>query len=148
MSHTDVTAASSSADAVSRVADELAIRNVIASMAIGADTGGIDDYVNLFTEDAEWLMPGGERRGRADIRAGVVERRRDGVTGPGTNTRHMVGSIDVHVDGSDTATARSYYVFIRDTKGTPTIATLGFYNDTFTRTADGWKIARRDITPG
>ena len=42
-----------------RIADELAIRNLIARVAHLADMGvDPDEYVENFTEEADWLMPG------------------------------------------------------------------------------------------
>ena len=38
--------------------DELAIRNLIARVALYADGPDVEAYVALFTEDATWDMPG------------------------------------------------------------------------------------------
>ena len=66
-----------------KAADEWAVRNTIARVALYADgLGSVDEYAALFTEDAEWLMPGAPRSGREDIRAGSAERRAAGGVGP------------------------------------------------------------------
>ncbi len=54
----------------------------------------------------------------------------------------------VRVDGSDTAEAESYWLFVSDTTGEPVIRSIGHYHDTFRRTADGWKMSHRKISPG
>ena len=134
---------------IQRVADELEIRNIIARLALITDGAGtVDEYVSLFTEDAEWLMPGAPRHGRDDIRAGSNERRASGQTGEGSNSRHVVSTIAVNVDGSDTATSRCYFHFYVNTVESPTLQLTGVYDDTFVRTPDGWQLARRDITWG
>jgi uncharacterized protein (TIGR02246 family) len=130
------------------VEDELAIRNVVANMSRFADDGTVDDYVGLFTEDAEWLMPGAPRRGRADIRAGSEARRAEGTTGPGSHTRHALTTITVQVDG-DTARSASTWLFFTGTdQPPPTLRLVGTYTDTLVRTPDGWRVARREIVIG
>jgi uncharacterized protein (TIGR02246 family) len=129
-------------------ADELEIRNVIARLALLADMGDLDEYASLFTEDAEWNMPGGPKNGRADIHAGAVDRRAAGGVGPGTNTRHVVGTVAVKAVDDDTATAEAYFQFYVDSATAPALRLFGHYDDTFRRTPDGWKLARRQITFG
>ncbi|TMK62066.1 MAG: nuclear transport factor 2 family protein [Actinobacteria bacterium] len=129
------------------VADELEVRNVIARLAQLADDGDLDEYVSLFTADAEWLIPGNHRIGHDVIRSGAVERREQGVTGPGSGTRHVISTISVVVAG-DEATAKSYYQYYGDTATKPTLRMMGHYQDRFVRTPDGWKLARREAFPG
>ena len=93
-------------------------------------------------------LAGSVRRGAADIRAGVEERRAAGVQGPGANSRHVVGTIRVEHDGGDTATVHSYFTFWTDTATAPVARTIGAYEDTFRRTPAGWRLAHRVITMG
>jgi len=139
-----------------RVADELEIRNLIAGIAQTADAGTPDEYLARFTDDAAWEMPASpavglaasSRRGHADILSGVHERRGAGLQGPGSNTRHMVATIRVDVDGSDSATAQSYWMYWADTSTAPVVRSMGEYRDTFRRTPAGWKLAHRVIIMG
>ncbi len=132
-----------------QVADELAIRNLIVRVAQYADgLGSVDQYAELFTEDAAWLMPGSERHGRDDIRAGSAERRAAGGVGPGSNSRHVVTSVAVELTGPDDAEADSYWLYWVDTHESPRVQLMGHYHDAFRRTADGWKLARREISYG
>jgi uncharacterized protein (TIGR02246 family) len=127
--------------------DELAVRNLIASVARLADEDDVDAYVDLFTPDASWEMPGATRRGHDDIRAGSIARREAGQVGPGAATRHVVTTSVVAVDG-DTAHAESTFQFFVDTTTTPTLSMIGTYQDHFVRTDAGWKLARRIIEQG
>ena len=130
------------------VADELAIRNLIVRVAQYADgLGSIDEYVALFTEDAEWAMPGNPKRGHDEIRAGAEGRRASGEVGPGSGTRHVVSGIAVELAG-DEAVADSYWAFYVDTASAPTMTLMGAYRDVLRRTPDGWRLARREITFG
>lgn len=127
--------------------DNLAIRNLIARIAQLADTGGAHEYTQCFTADARWDLPGAPRRGRADIRRGSEERRDAGEIGPGTGTRHVVGTMVVDVDG-DAAHASSYFQFFDRTATTPRLRLVGQYDDQFVRTRDGWLLDHRRITLG
>lgn len=130
-----------------QIADELAIRNLIARLSLNADMGDEDEYMSSFAIDAVWNIPGAPMRGHDEIRSALVARRAQGVAGPGTQTRHMVSTIAVTVDG-DTAIANSYFQFFTDTVLAPTLRAVGAYRDTFTRTGDAWKLQTRDITFG
>ena len=55
---------------------------------------------------------------------------------------------DIELDGDDHATARSYYLFLGDTTTTPTLRTMGQYDDVFVRSERGWQLAHRTITLG
>ncbi len=128
--------------------DTLAIRNQVARIAHAADHGALDEYIEFFTEGASWEMPDAPRRGRADIRAGAEERRRMGLTGPGSASRHVITTIAVEVTDQDHAVADSYFIFFRQTTTTPTIFNMGHYHDDF-RFVDGhWRLHRRQIIIG
>ncbi len=133
---------------VARTAAELKIRNLIARIALLADQGDLDEYVDQFTEDAVWAFPTGPRQGRDDIRAGAEERRAGGVTGPGSNTRHVITTVSVALGEEDDATADSYFLFYQNTTTAPTLFNMGHYHDTFARQGEVWRLARRDITLG
>ncbi|HSA52239.1 MAG TPA: nuclear transport factor 2 family protein [Yinghuangia sp.] len=130
------------------VADELAVRNVLARIAHYSDAGELEDYGRQFTEDARWEMPGVPvKRSRAEIVAAGAARRAIGETGPGSASRHLVGTIAVSVRG-DTAVADSYWQFYVDTTTSPTLRLMGAYRDTFRRTPDGWQLSERLVTVG
>jgi uncharacterized protein (TIGR02246 family) len=133
---------------VAQTAAELQIRNLIARLALLADQGDLDEYVDQFTEDSLWGFPGGARRGRDDIRAGAEERRAGGVSGPGSNTRHVIATVAVQLEGPESATADSYFLFYQHTTTVPTLFNMGHYHDTFARQGEVWRLARRDITLG
>jgi 3-phenylpropionate/cinnamic acid dioxygenase small subunit len=80
--------------------------------------------------------------------AGAKERRAVGTTGPGSNTRHVISTLAVHLDGTDVASSDSYWLFYGNTTTTPAVSLMGHYHDTLQRTAQGWKLARREITFG
>ncbi len=135
-----------------RIEDRLDIARLIARIAHLADTGEVTAYLDCFTADAAWELTSATglalteqvRRGRADLEAGVHERRASGMQGPGSRTKHDVSSIAVAVDG-DRASATSYFRYYADADRTPTLSAMGRYDDEFVRTPGGWRLARRVI---
>jgi 3-phenylpropionate/cinnamic acid dioxygenase small subunit len=132
------------------------IRSLLARIAQLADTGDLDEYVTLFTDDAVWAMPdnpslgmpASEKRGIAEIRTGAEERRAGGVQGPGTETRHVLTTTAVFVESDHRATARSYFMFYATTTTQPTLRNMGQYDDVLMRGNGGWQLAHRTITFG
>jgi hypothetical protein len=142
-------------DLIRRVADELEIRNLIAKIAISVD--GADDlteYASSFSEDTHWeILP--ERgkasqfppvKGRANVLAAAIQRRKDGLSGPGTHAYHNIVTTAVTLRG-DQATAISYFLFIKNTDVKPTLEMFRLYKDQFVRTPEGWKLSVRHIEP-
>jgi 3-phenylpropionate/cinnamic acid dioxygenase small subunit len=132
------------------------IRTLLARIAQLADTGDLEEYLTLFTEDAVWGMPdnpavgmtANEKKGHAEILAGAQERRASGLQGPGTESRHVLTTIAIDVESEDRATARSYFMFFGSTSTTPTLRTMGQYDDVLVKGERGWQLARRQITVG
>jgi 3-phenylpropionate/cinnamic acid dioxygenase small subunit len=132
-----------------RVADELEIRNLVAKLAQLADEGDLDEYIQLFTEDAGWDGgPAlGTSKGHAELLAAARERRASGRSGPGTFTRHVVTTATVDVQG-DRATGRAVFHYYTRTNETPVLTLLGVYEDEFVRTERGWCMALRKVLGG
>jgi ketosteroid isomerase-like protein len=136
-------------DPLQRVVAESEIRNLVAHLGHLADDGDITEYLSFFVEDGLWGLEGQQPRvGLEDIRAGVEQRRKDLVQGPGAGTRHLNTTLSITIDGPDSAHAESYVLFV-GTKGTdhPEIVFTGRYLDEFRRTPDGWKMVSRHIVP-
>jgi 3-phenylpropionate/cinnamic acid dioxygenase small subunit len=67
-----------------------------------------------------------------------------------TNTRHVITTIAVEVEGSHAATARAtaYWLFYTNTNEAPQLTLMGKYDDTYIRSFDGWQLDHRAITFG
>jgi ketosteroid isomerase-like protein len=132
-----------------RLQDELAIRNLLALVAQHSDDGPLDAYGDLYTPDARWEMPAIPVvcQGRAEIVADSAGLRAAGVAGPGSQSRHVVSTTSVTIDG-DLAVAESYWQFYVHTDTNPTLRSMGKYRDTFRRTDDGWQLWHRQISSG
>jgi len=128
--------------ALRRVADELAIRNLLARVAQLADEGDLEDYLDPFTEDAVWGGAGlPERQGRAALRDAAAERRATGTAGPGTRTRHAVTTSP----WTSGATSRSLFHFHGRTDAEPQLRMIGVWEDRLRRMDGVGKIAARRI---
>lgn len=137
--------------------DELQIRNIVAKLALLSDLGDIEEWGNLFAEDADYNSKGvPQQRGREEIAASGRLRRERGTHGPGSSNRHVSTSVLVRSTGPDTAEAESYLEMYRDVElaetdsdgkpiVSPTLMVLGYYRDRFVRTSDGWKVQERDL---
>jgi 3-phenylpropionate/cinnamic acid dioxygenase small subunit len=130
-------------DSLRRAADNLEIRNLLNRLAHLADTGDLEEYVNCWTEDASWEIPEGVQRGHDAIRARELEPRQAGRIGPGSNKRHVLMNQIVRVPGGDIATSEEYMILMAQTATTPSIVAIHHHRDTFKRTLNGWKLARR-----
>jgi uncharacterized protein (TIGR02246 family) len=132
------------------------IRTLLARIAQLADTGDLEEYLTCFTEDAVWAMPdnpavgmtANEKQGHAEILQGAQERRASGLQGPGTQSRHVLTTIAVTMDGDARATVRSYFMFFGTTSTAPTLRTMGQYDDVVVKGERGWQLAHRTITVG
>jgi 3-phenylpropionate/cinnamic acid dioxygenase small subunit len=132
------------------------IRTLLARIAQLADTGDLDEYLTCFTDDAVWAMPdnpavgmtANAKRGHAEIRQGAEERRASGLQGPGTDSRHVLTTIAVDLEGEDRATVRSYFMFFGTTSTAPALRTMGQYDDVLVKGMGGWQLAHRTITVG
>jgi 3-phenylpropionate/cinnamic acid dioxygenase small subunit len=123
--------------------DDAAIRNVIGLAALLGDEGDPEEYRRVYAPDATWHLGQTTQSGADEIVAAAAARRAEGISGPGTGTRHLVVTLQVDVAG-DSARAVSYYVFLTGTA----ITTVGTYRDDLTRTGQSWQIHRREIVAG
>ncbi|MFC0527292.1 nuclear transport factor 2 family protein [Phytohabitans kaempferiae] len=124
------------------MSDDALIRSLLGRAAHLADEGTPEDYRALYTPGAIWTMGESTQTGVEEIIEATRRRRAQGVSGPGTGTRHFVTPMHVTVDG-DSATAVSYFLFLGDTANAPAVKLFGVYTDDLVRTADGWRISRR-----
>jgi 3-phenylpropionate/cinnamic acid dioxygenase small subunit len=129
--------------------DELTIRNILALLAQRHDDGSLDAYGELYSQDARWEMPAIPlvRQGREEIVADSADWRSAGISGPGSQTRHVVSTVVVTLDG-DLAVAESYWQLYVDTETNPTLRSMGKYRDTFRRTGEGWHLWHRQVIAG
>jgi hypothetical protein len=123
--------------------DDAAIRNLLGLAALLGDEGTPEDYRRVYAPGATWRMGTIEQTGADQIVAAAAERRANGISGPGTGTRHLVVPLRVEVT-RDSARTVSYFAFLAGTA----ITLTGTYRDELIRTDSGWQISAREVTDG
>jgi hypothetical protein len=133
---------------VEHAGDRAEIADLIARLAIVADSGDLAGYDDAYAEDAIWEHQSGTRHGRQSIVDAALARRASGVGGPGSGTRHVVTNLTVSFPAPDTAEAGCYVLFYVDATASPTLRSIVEYHDSLRRGPDGWRITHRRITAG
>jgi uncharacterized protein (TIGR02246 family) len=110
--------------------DPAQIRELLASYALALDAGDTDGCVELFAEDAEFVVYGRAYAGRAGIGK---------MFGDAPHGLHLTGASRIDVDG-DTATARTQVLFVRagDLHLRPAL-----YDDELVLRGGQWRFGRR-----
>jgi len=125
--------------------DQLAIRNLLARMVHLADSGSLEDYKELYAADAVWEVKNGQKLvGHAAIVEGARQRWDKKFTGPGSNTRHVLSSVDVSVEG-ERAMAKSVLQFYTNIHQKPELSAIAVYEDTFQKIDGRWWVKTRLI---
>ncbi len=129
-------------DTVSILADEREIGRLVLNYARGADTRDGDLFASVFVEDGVLELDGRETAGRH--RLGKIP----GLLNAYAKTYHMVHNTYITVDG-DTATGEIYSAshHLRPIEHTAMSDRVMYitYRDSYVRTAEGWRIARRKV---
>ena len=122
----------------------------------------VEGWLNLYTEDAEFFLPGIPAIGVADMTmtghaelrqffTDTVEGKYDPAMGlePGTPKRYLVGNIMLDAAGDNQANGSAYFFLIIPGQGgtPPNVLGTGVYEDLFVKTAGAWRIRRRTLTP-
>lgn len=126
--------------AVQAILDRNAVYDVIVRYARALDTRDWALLERCFVPDARYTYPGGESNDAASVvaRCDTALTRLDA-------SQHLLGNIEIELDG-DTAHTKTYFQaqhVKRGTEGGDHFIIAGSYSDTFSRTADGWRIIHR-----
>ncbi len=113
------------------------IRKLLARYCFAIDARDAESWASLFADDGVFhYAPGEPITGREELRSFVSMIPDD--------RHHLTLNEIIEIDG-DAATVKAYALV---TKGTPpVISAVGDYDDTLTRTAEGWRFARRIYSP-
>jgi hypothetical protein len=120
--------------------DRVQIQQLTTRFGYTLDTGAGDGamFADLFTEDGVF----GAAKGRAQLTA--MARSRD----EGTGNRHFVSNPIIRAAGNGATGTQYEVVFAVGKDGNQsTIVRTGRYEDTYTKTAAGWRIQKREFFP-
>jgi 3-phenylpropionate/cinnamic acid dioxygenase small subunit len=115
------------------------IRRTLASYCHHCDDGRFDEWQELFTDDATFLVMGRRHQGRPAIRAFI-----EAGQPPERRGKHVCANSVIDVNG-DTATARTDYIFVGRTPDGLAVTSAGRYYDTLVRQEHLWLFRSREI---
>jgi uncharacterized protein (TIGR02246 family) len=122
-----------------RAADSLEIMQLVARADNCATARDAEGYAELFTEEGVMTGGMGTARGRAALR--------DAVTAVWTaeppRTLHLTLNVTIEESGSDPTVTSVMLMVTREAK--PAVLGSSLVRQVVRRTADGWRIASRDI---
>lgn len=125
---------------------ERACERLMVRYARMVDAFDVDGFADLFTEDAELVLPAGTRHGREAIRRGFA--RRD----PALISRHVLTNLWVTTEGEEVLGGCYLTLFrnqvLESGEGAADPlkpALIGEYRDRYRRTEGRWRIARREL---
>lgn len=128
--------------------------HLVAGIARTTDTGTLEQYLGLMTEDAVFEFPaiphlGVEAhtvRGHAEISQGVLGRRASGTAGPGSHTVHLISTTNAWTIDENTLRGLSVFSFYGETDKVPVLRTMGQYDNTFRKVEGVWLLSHRIIS--
>jgi uncharacterized protein (TIGR02246 family) len=135
------------ASRIHRLLAEQACRDLVVRAAHCTDSHRHEDFAALFTPDAVLTRPGGEPlRGREAILAAYRTRPAERIT------RHLITGSVIELESATRARGLSYVLLwggetadAEGLSGRPARRqVMGEFEDVFTHTDEGWRIARRD----
>lgn len=124
-----------------RLAIEAACLRLAADFCLTSDIRDVENYGALYTEDARFVRPGFDGRGREAIMEGI--RRRP----PNLIMRHAGVNAVVDVLSATEAKGRGNHLVLVHDKTTGQTGSLVAvdYEDRYSLTPEGWKIAEREV---
>ena len=127
-------------NALQRLADELAIRELVARYNYAIDEGRPEEWVATFVPDGTFESTAlGTHTGPEALHtfaAGYIA----AVTG-----RHCTSDFVIDIDG-DEARSRCYLIAVNNAAA-PIISATAVYDDVLRRTPDGWRFVHRKVSP-
>ena len=122
------------------VADEFAIRTVLARYCHRCDDGDIPGLLELLTADAVYTYGPAVAEGAAGLAEFFAPMR----YAPEQRGKHLTVNVVAEPAGPDAATALSDFVVLQVVDGRPTPIMAGRYADRLVRSGGAWRISRRD----
>ena len=111
-----------------KMADELAIRAVLAEYCLRLEVNPFEEWMDLFTDDTVYEVYRRTLRGRDEV-AGMLSKAPHGL--------HLGGPLRIELDGDKAETVQNYLFINAETREW----NLGWYYRTLARVGGDWKIA-------
>ncbi len=126
-------------------ADVAEIEQLYARYNQGWDFKDVELYLSAYTEDAVFTTGTGTAYvGKAAIRDYLTTAFSNGVSADRTHNNTSI----LLTSTADGAVGRGYWTVVNVMAQPPAIAGVGYYDDTFVKTENGWRIKSRTSTRG
>jgi HIP---CoA ligase len=130
-------------DGIEALVAESAVRRLIAQVALTGDVGAPEDYRQVYSDDAVWQWGSTVDAGIDAIVASARTRREQGVSGPGSGSKHVVQVMSIELLDAANARAVSYFTFYTQITGEVRVGPVGTYRDALAVVDGDWKITKR-----
>ena len=130
---------------IQKIADRMALKDLVDTFSNLADTKEIDEQVQLFTEDAEVISYQGEKQTSHLTGRKELAERFKAFLNQFTTVYHINGQQTVKIDGNKaTGIAYAQVVLVSENNGKKIMRTQGVrYNDEYVRQNGRWLISKR-----
>ena len=126
-------------------ADIAEIEQLWARYNQGWDFRDVDLYLSAYSDDAVFTTGAGEAHvGKAAIKAYLTTAFANGTSATSTHNNFSI----LITPTADGAKGRGYWVTMNVMVRPPVVGGAGYYEDTYVRTAGGWRIKSRTSTRG
>jgi 3-phenylpropionate/cinnamic acid dioxygenase small subunit len=128
------------------LADKDEIKTLLYDYAFYLDMNQTKDLTDLFTEDCYIAYQPNLGADGIEAYRATLEDPKFGVGGFFAATSHHVSNVVISFEDADTANVRSVlYAWHRYNRDRPDGVVMGQYHDIVVRTAEGWRIKRREL---
>jgi 3-phenylpropionate/cinnamic acid dioxygenase small subunit len=127
------------------VQDHVEIQNLYARYNHTIDASEYDAWTACFTPDGEFVVEAVRTTYRGPVELASFADRYMSRTGG--RERHVASNVELEATGPDTVRGRAYLLMVMSggPKNPPSLVSFARYEDVVTRTAVGWRFARRTI---
>ncbi len=115
-----------------KIADDLAIRSVLAEYCLRLEVNPFEEWLDLFTEDTVYEVFRRTLRGRQEV-SDMLSKAPHGV--------HLGGPIRIELNGDSANTVQNYLFIANETRDW----NAGWYYRTLVRADLGWKISHTRV---
>ena len=131
---------------VQQLQDREEIRAVVKAYASNLDARDMGAFSLLFARNGSWVGSSGTYTGPADIQSRLGTSLESNISDNGPTLYHLNSDTAIEIDG-DRATGFTFWMHVRrDEKDSPTLPTLGQYNDVFVREDGRWRFLERKVS--
>ena len=117
--------------------DEFDIRRLLAMYCQLLDDGRFDEWIELFTEDIEFVVMGMHKHGHADLRGFIEPSQQADARG-----KHMISEPWIRLESGTAASATTDFAWVSK-QGV--VGQAGRYHDRIVKHDDRWRFQRREI---